>query len=1261
MVDSLSSQELESAIADCIQWSRLDFTFKEVASENNALVRNLAKYSPESAIPMITALLTLPKYQSICIRLETLATLAVVYCKGRNLARTVDVSRWLHMIQQTRIVLADTAMRDVFVHLVRFEGRAYRVIGGNRVSTGFFLQRILDVVECMPDQECGALGKETVKALLVMSDQICARSGLYRYQADPDIVVQRISATDLPSEEVLRSRTTFSLEDLGKTGIDPKLLETLILDKQSQKEIRSQKFEANNLLRKQLHWSTEDRLCVTLPSALAVTIREYIVSSCIDQELVDEFDRLLVTSYSRIMPTSLLLQDVELVPLQRVEPEDGCLVRVARIDQGYFVVLVFVCPTLFARQDDSFDMAKLLKDMFDYTFRSMSKEIISEVSSSTDFQRGRLVYVSCGWEQPNFDPATKELDPSWQIFHLSSADFDRLGYVEDMSLNDLWKILDWSDHVAEQGVELLYPRDLLSLVGCVQSPNSFFLLEDRLKLAELSRSGPSQLLYQINSLREVRRRSYQGHDTHFVRDDGGEFHTIQRVYPFEESDETDLVPLYYSLSDLVERDTLTSTFKGKFQIWTTLSITGTSNHSVEGNLNHLVNTCLERVGTTLDEFIVDSSLDRRVCRVDLEFEDPLDPTNVLVNPTADELTPYCRIEYSQDVHSAQITFSAAFMAGYRIAENIAERVATRQFIEAVSSLLGIPASHAESLKSKVVQNEDSQSIQSTPGHEIFDPIAAYLLPHRIEHTSVEISTAELGLAWRADDAVTGKISGKSACCEFLHLVVTRIGVDLIQELRLFNRTSTIEKLMLNIERADFDRSYMSTTTASTFGLRGNDNQAKNNRIKELSKIAEVIVSCRTLIEIAICTCSDGSNRVPADLDLSRLMAQVRTLIIYGGLSDAILFNILEPTVKISMLGQILTSNELEESILQPTFAQLHSDNFLAAAAEQDKHFEPSPDVIDISQNIDKKFVKTWKQDMGFNLQQGRRIVDALMNLRISRKEMCFHISKQTYLSALKKVRISKRVATAFLNQFSMEPRSAWLEPPEGFGIHDILPWVFGRKYSVLTRPVLKFPSSQSEETELILCPSAVKRAFTYVVGQAYRGRLHRTYFPNPNRWDSWLNIAQAEHTFTQQVSGKLKEIGWHVQTNLQLTTLLRKKLDQNYGEVDVLAWRNDKQEVLVVECKELAATRNLTERTSVLSQYQGEIVDGKRDKLRKHLDRMEVLNENVSAVAEFTRLDNVCLASCLIFSRASPSCYATIPALDGTFVGTIDDLIVENV
>ena len=115
---------------------------------------------------------------------------------------------------------------------------------------------------------------------------------------------------------------------------------------------------------------------------------------------------------------------------------------------------------------------------------------------------------------------------------------------------------------------------------------------------------------------------------------------------------------------------------------------------------------------------------------------------------------------------------------------------------------------------------------------------------------------------------------------------------------------------------------------------------------------------------------------------------------------------------------------------------------------------------------------------------------------------------------------------------------------------------------------------------------------------------------------------------------------------------------QDFGDVDVLAWRPDRQDVLVIECKDLSLARNYSEIAALLSSFQGAVVDGKPDSLKKHLIRVSILELSLERLQRFTGIQEPNIDSSIICSGVVPMQYSKFEALSKTHVGSVDDLLI---
>lgn len=143
------------------------------------------------------------------------------------------------------------------------------------------------------------------------------------------------------------------------------------------------------------------------------------------------------------------------------------------------------------------------------------------------------------------------------------------------------------------------------------------------------------------------------------------------------------------------------------------------------------------------------------------------------------------------------------------------------------------------------------------------------------------------------------------------------------------------------------------------------------------------------------------------------------------------------------------------------------------------------------------------------------------------------------------------------------------------------------------------------------------------------------------KWIGHANNVQRTE-FNSAVAVRLEELGWRTRKEVKLTGLLGRRLDRNYRDVDVLAWRPDLGRVLAIECKDLQFNKTLGEVAEQLADFRGEIrPDGKADHLKRHLDRLDVLNAHAAEIAKELKLSSpMKLEAHLVFRNPVPMQFA---------------------
>ena len=1255
---SINLNKFEAFLAEQMRWATLFVTIQEIADENKALVRDLSSYDPNGAIPLLASLLTLPEYQSHCIRLEILVALAVAFCKGRKKANIGKAVNWFSQIGGSRCVAGEDPAEDVFVSLAQDRNGNYRLLVGVWEAAGFYTQRVMEVVSSMPDDGKFWQIKRSFVALLIISDMVCEKAGLQRYQLGSDEQHSTLLHRQIPSRNNLISRVSITFEELNARGVNKVDIEPFLFQLQMKDHLFEQQIGCSYLDRNPLIIQSKDHLTVVLPTALSVAARDFVIANIIEGGLVEAFNDELARNYAKLFFNTPLLGGPTQAPIVWKEIGSHRISNfIFEIDRGYFISYHLVLTSVETHANGGFKSIYMDEGMLTNALQESVNSVLEKISGLSEFKEGLVVLVSCGWGKGYANQEITLDHSKWRFQYMSGADLVRLSWLDDMKPSYFWRIQDGLEAITNGGVHIINPNGILNLIGWVRSNEGHFVPHAQLLEGEISPERPLMLNPPLNLLREVRAEADLRYDRHRVIDNIGTWHDVQHVSPNPFFNSESARRLYASMGD-VENGTLTSVYEGTVQLWISLETPNINERRVTYLLWEMANEWLHRIGREFDELAVNLAKKANV-KVYVEFRDADPPKKPGEKPKIEDLTPLCIISEHEQQGACKAVFNAGFLSGYGIAENIAERLFVLNLARAFLHLLNREnlEQDAEEIARRVVLNQEARSFHFFHAQHFLDYVHDSLPKTLVTIDKIDDAAAKIGLGWRAIDKNQGcKIEGREACTRFLNKVVDILLSEISGMLAAFERVSTLERMVANSEKASAEEDHWRRTSAAVIGLHGHNEGTIDRYVEQVSKFAGAGITSRVLTEIALCVCPLDDGAQISDIELSKLIARAALTVRIGDLSNAIYYCALSPEITISPLGDILFRDDFGEIVVQPMLSRALGDKFIENAPEQKKNYE-EPGVIPMTQDkSEPEFWYAWKKEMGFDLDEACNIIGALEAKGIADHKAIFTITQSEYLLNVCSNDVPEDNARKFLDKFTLSTRRRWKKPPIGFDVDDIEPWRFGRRLSFVARPILKV--DVSDDPLLVIAPSALRKGFIYVLDGAYRGRLKQSFFQSEEMRDTWWGKASEGHSFNDDVAQRLAGAGWQTRGNIGLPELLNRKIGKNYGDVDVLAWRQDRKEVFVIECKDLSFARNYSEIAALLSDYQGkEDSNGKPDKLKMHLTRVSMLEDNIDQLERFTGIQSLKVVSCLVCSGIVPMQYAKIEALAKTHVGSIEDIM----
>ena len=396
-------------------------------------------------------LLTVPELHGNCYRLEVLSHLALAIGSTAKKPSKSCIASWFQEHSVGTCGLMEDPPEDAFVTVVTTSYCSFRVFRGIWESAGFYLQRLINVVEEMPNQGDYVHIKSSTRALLQLSESICERADLRRYEFGQRLPADRIPKSVIENLNKLRKRVTFTRSELQSLAIDCNDLRTFVLNQTSQGKIRRSPLDDSPLVHCPLV-ERNGQIVVALPTAISVAIRLFILNSAIRLGRRETIRKAIGFEYAGYFAVNPPLLTPRGAHSEFCESELGYEAGYGlEVDEGRFVQFIFLADPL-----DDVETTGLRCG----TRSGITAGLISErvddfrrrVSQDSEFREGLTVLIGCGIGRPQFFDLTSVGSDGWRVTYVDAADVESLGQLRHITSLTLFRLLDARSELQSRNV-----------------------------------------------------------------------------------------------------------------------------------------------------------------------------------------------------------------------------------------------------------------------------------------------------------------------------------------------------------------------------------------------------------------------------------------------------------------------------------------------------------------------------------------------------------------------------------------------------------------------------------------------------------------------------------------------------------------------------------------------------------------------------------------------------------------------------------------
>ena len=1222
----------------------------------------IRRLHPVRGASLFAGLMLHPELQSNTHRLEALVHLILGEGNGTKKITKNIALELFSSLNGSFYQSSEDPAEDMMVTVVQHSTGSYRLLEGLWESSAFYLQIFINLVERMPNNEFFVRVKQSIHSILLISDAIIERAGLDRY-----CVGEPYPLSDIPDEVLCNLSSTkqyvrFTNRELIDLGITPSALSPFIYPLDDRGRLLDVRLGSSPLERSPIIKSN-GTCYVLLPTSLSIAIRHLVIDFCINNKMLNSLEDSVKAGYVRHFSEEIsLLGKIKDTPFHKINnsKEITCGAHaLVNIDEGRYIQFILAFDDFKDYEDGWFNGCSSNGEDDGSAIDEQTRKVHQIVSSKEGFREGLTIVIGCGWGRHMSFPMPEEALKNWNTVSISAPDITTFSMpsASDMDPYSFWRLVDANKILSKTGAHIANINGLLNLYGWAKS-NNFHLVPHQEVPQDISPPQISSFFMMIEQsfILNVRSGVHAGLDKHCETTPSGQIKQVQRQAVDWYFDEDRYKPVYASIDDATKGRLLGLVYGVNRKWWCSPVLEGGENKDFIYRTWDAACSWVNRLDKIIEPLISESIIGDITWQ--WEYSCTYYPDSRLPPPSYADLIAMTssKIELCGPDVVITSSFSEEFILGFHQEDNHAERAMVTSLIRAVLSTIYDSATLerlTDETSVNVFSDTDAKYVHVLTARSFSDHVKEFMIPP-IFVNSFDDATSRIGLGWLAHTHQNGsEINGVEQCTRYLRELVDAVWRKMRELLSVLNKDSTIKFLLKNHEAIDSDSEHWKRTYKAVIGLHEDKDSAASVVSNQISLRNSSSISSRIAIEMAICECDSHGGFHPGKLDITKIITYGALMYHMGGWSDAIRYEMVPPIIRITPFGDVLFDHTFFDSIVVPYGAALHEKILKKKAAIYSKHFEEPIPVKSSKGILGKEFEDVWHSEYGFNIDESRLFVDLLEDKGVLDKSVVLELDEDELLHLGMQGGVSREAILAITDSMMLEERESWESPPCGFHMNDILPWRFRRRLSVISCPILKF------NDKLLIAPGLLRNGLVYLLRNSYEASFDENQFTS-REMKKWVGMQRNRegHLFNKSVASEFEGFGWKTESDTLLTKLLNKKLDKDYGDIDVIAWNPITGNVLLIECKDLIFAKTPGEIARQIYEFRGVTrANGKPDCLLKHLKRIEVVTSNLDHFKKHIGLNiELTINPCLLFSNLVPLSFVESSTLSNIKVISFDGI-----